>query len=286
MAQKQKIVLPGESITTEEEYSAGKNTYSDKGIIRATGIGEAVLDDVKKEARISGKRVEKLRQGDIVIGKVMMVKESTAVIELLSAEGGKKIMGIKTAQLPIRNVSTEYVAELRKAVKIGDLIRARVEMASPMAIDLLTSEKGLGVIKAYCSNCRQEMQYSNEKLMCLACGSSEERKWFEAEQKPREFRPREGGGFRDRRGSFGGGRREGGFGGSHGGGRPRFGGNRGGFGGSHGGGRREGSFGASNFGSREGSYGTSGNREGRSFGGDRGFAPRRENRGFGRQNNF
>jgi len=277
MSLKQKILLPGESITTEEEYSAGKNTYSDKGIIRATATGEAVLDDVKKEARISGKRVERLRQGDIVIGKVMMVKESTAVIELLSAEGGKKIMGIKTAQLPIRNVSTEYVAELRKAVKIGDLIRARIEMASPLAIDLLTSEKGLGVIKAYCSNCRKEMQYSNEKLMCLECGNSEERKWYEAEQKPREFRPREGGfgerrgGFGGGRGGFGGGRREGGRGG-FGDRRPRFGGNRGGFGGNRGG-----------FGHSEGTQ--SGER--RSFGGgDRGFAPRRDNRSFGRQNNF
>jgi|GEM_PF-358509 len=276
MAQKQKIILPGESITTEEEYSAGKNTYSDKGIIRATAIGEAVLDDTKKEARVSGKRVEKLRQGDIVIGKVMLVKESTAVIELLSAEGGKKIMGVKTAQLPIRNVSTEYVAELRKAVRIGDIVRARVELSTPMAIDLLTSEKGLGVIKAYCSNCRKEMQYSSDKLMCLACGNSEERKWYEAEQKPREFRPREGG-FGERRGPYG----TSGFGGNRGGfgggdRRPRFGGNRGGFGG-----RREGSFG-----SREGGFGHSSGKEGRSFGNDRGFAPRRDNRSFGRQNNF
>jgi len=214
--QRQKIILPGENITTEEEYVPGRNAFAEKGIVKSKVLGIAEFDDNNKEVNIKGKSVNEIGVGDIVVGKVMLVKESSAVIGLVSAENGKKITGIKTAQLPVRNVSTEYVSELKKIIKIGDLVRARVTMASPLAIDLATNEKGLGVIKAYCSKCRKEMQYTNEKLMCLECGSVEERKWFEQEQKPREFRPREGG-FRPRFGHGNGFRpREGGFGGNRG----------------------------------------------------------------------
>lgn len=212
MAEKNKIILPGETVATEEEYVPGRNTYASNGIIKAKIMGIAEFDDEKKEVKIKGKSIRKIIAGDIVTGKVMLVKESTAVIELLDAEKGKKIMGIKTAQLPVRNVSTEYVDNIKKKVKIGDLVRAKVVMASPLAIDIATNEKGLGVTKAYCSNCRSEMKYSNEKLMCLACGNVEERKWFEAEQKPREFAPRGEGFGNDRREGFRP-RREGGFGG-------------------------------------------------------------------------
>ena len=258
MAIKQKVILPGEEITTEEQYVPGRNAYAQNGIVKSKIMGAVEFDDTNKEVRVKGKSIRQLVVGDIITGKVMLVKESTVVIELLSAEGGKKITGIKTAQLPVRNISTEYVSEIKKTCKIGDLVRARTTMVSPLAIDVATNEKGLGVIKAYCSNCRNEMQYSNEKLMCIECGSIEERKWFEAEQKPREFRPREEGGFR----------------GGHGGGfRPRE-------GGGHGfRPRREG-----NFGGERRSFG--GDRSNRSFGGERSFGSDRPNRSFegGREN--
>ncbi|MFA6268980.1 MAG: exosome complex RNA-binding protein Csl4 [archaeon] len=255
MVEKQKMILPGENITTEEEYASGKNTFAANGVIKSKIIGTATFDDTKKEVSVKGKGIRPIRMGDIVTGKVTLVKESTVVLELLSAENGKKILGVKTAQLPVRNVSTEYVSELRKTMRIGDIVRAKITMASPLAIDLATNEKGLGVIKAYCSNCRQEMQYSNEKLMCLACGNTEERKWFEAEQKPREFAPREGG-FRPREDGF----------------RPRDGGfrDRGGSGAGHGRNfdRGERSFPRSNFGAHEqGHEGREARRQGQGFAG-------------------
>ncbi len=204
MVAKQKIVVPGEQIATEEEYTAGENTYVKDGKILSKTLGTLNLDEENKEANVKGKKVEELAYGDIVTGKVIMVKESTAVIELLSAEGNKRIMGITTAQLPIRNISNEYVTELNKILKIGDIIKAKVVMSSPLAIDLNTKELGLGVIKAYCSNCRKEMSFNNNKMVCLDCGSIEDRKWFEKVEEARSHDDREGGFRRD-------GPREGGF---------------------------------------------------------------------------
>jgi len=209
MVAKQRIIVPGEEIATEEEYTAGENTYVKEGKIISRTLGALFINEETKEASVKGKRVEQLAYGDIVTGKVLMVKESSAVIELLSAEGNKRIMGINTAQLPIRNISNEYVTELNKIVKIGDIIRAKVVMSSPLAIDLNTKEKGLGVIKAYCSNCRKEMSFNNNKMVCLDCGSIEDRKWFEKVEEERQHEPREGGFRRD--GPRDGGFRRGGF---------------------------------------------------------------------------
>jgi exosome complex component CSL4 len=283
MVQAKKIILPGEAITTEEEYVPGQNTFSDKGIVKAATIGYAEFDGTNKEVRVRGNSIKEIQTGDVVTGKVTFVKESTVVIELVSAENGKRILGMKTAQLPVRNVSTEYITELRKFFKVGDVIRARIMMSSPLAIDVATNEKGLGVIIAYCSNCRKEMQFSNGRMLCANCGSIEDRKWFEAEQKPREFTPREGGFGGDRRGGFRGGgdrrgtfRSAGGFGGRHSGGfggrdRPRH----GGAGGFNRGPRRD-SFGGNS------SYGGSEGRQDRTPRGE-GFG---ENRSFNRERSF
>jgi len=205
MAAKQKIIFPGEELATEEEYSAGENTFVRKGKIKSKTVGYAQADETSKEMNVKGKSIPTLEYGDVVVGKIMLVKESSATVEMLHAENDKKIAGINVAQLPVRNVANEYVHELKKMVKIGDIIKAKIASINPYAIDLTTKGKGLGVIKAYCTNCRTEMQYNNSKLMCLACGSVEDRKWFEKED-AQDFNrgpPREGSGFRGERREFG-----------------------------------------------------------------------------------
>ncbi|MEI7961061.1 MAG: exosome complex RNA-binding protein Csl4 [archaeon] len=226
MAKNNEIILPGEFLATEEEYAPGRNARAQEGRIISTTVGRPEFDETKKIARVLGKTIRELKEGDTIMGQVMLVKESSAQIHLLFAENNKKITGITVAQLPIRNVSNEYVTDLKKKIKIGDLIRAKVMQANELGIDLSTKEKGFGVIKAHCTNCRTEMNYAEGKLTCQNCGSVEERKWFEAEDNyaPRQggFERREGhgGGFRgnDRRGGFRGNDRRGSFGGGHGGG--------------------------------------------------------------------
>lgn len=263
------LAFPGEAITTEEEFSSGKNTFGEGGVVRASIVGKKEFDDSNKEVRIKGNAVTKLMRGDIVTAKVNSVSETKVLASIVSVEheeGGKKAMSVKDAALPVRSVSNAYVTNLKTLFKVGDIIRARVAMASELAVDLETNEKGLGAIKAYCSQCRKEMSYSNGKLMCLNCGSVEERKWFEAEDERSERR-----GFGDR-----GGGRSGSFGGRDGrsfGGRDR---GRGGFG--------ERSPPRRNFGDRS-------RGERRNFnntrGGERsGFGRRNERRDFGGRKSF
>ena len=199
---KELIVVPGEEISSEEQYSGGENTFTKFGKVKSLTLGKAIFDEGQKKVSVEGKLIQTITVNDIVYGKVVRVKDSMVLLELTSAENNKKITS-KEANLPVRNVSTEYISKLDNFFKIGDIVKAKVVGVNPLGIDLATNETGLGVIKAYCNECRTELSHSNEKLLCFNCGSQEERKWFSDIQKPREFQPRrefgENNGHRGRR---------------------------------------------------------------------------------------
>jgi exosome complex component CSL4 len=195
-----RIFFPGEKISVEEEYSAGVGTYNDDGVIRATNIGEAQFDDEYRKVNIDSKVVKKVRVGDIVYGKVTTVRDSSVTVELIKSENGQIIINNRS-QLPVRNVAKKYVSKISEFYKTGDFVKAKVSNMDKYSTDLATNETGLGVVNAYCKKCKSNLDYSNGKLMCLACGNVETRKWFEEEDKeePRENRPRRDFDNRDRR---------------------------------------------------------------------------------------
>lgn len=179
MMKKDNIFVPGEVITVEEEYSAGKNTFEENGIIKSSGCGKAVFDNNNKEVSLNCKNVSNLIEGDLVFGKVLLVKEAVAVIEIIKTEKNK-ILTINRGQIPAKFASNNYVSNMKNLFKIGDLVKARVISSNDLAVDLSTQGKDFGVITAYCSNCRNELKNSNNKLVCFNCGNIEERKWFES----------------------------------------------------------------------------------------------------------
>jgi exosome complex component CSL4 len=207
-------IIPGETITTEEEFLAGKNTYVEDGLIKASSFGNVNLDNATKKASVQGKCVETISEGAIVYGVVTNVKDTTIMIELRRGEGEVRIT-TKNAQIPVRNISNEFVSRTRDYYRIGDIVKAKVAKISEYGIDLETKGKDLGVVKAYCSKCRHEMTPGQGKLRCLNCASVEGRKWFENED---EYKPRErddsrgfGGRGRDNRGYSSDRRHSGGF---------------------------------------------------------------------------
>lgn len=186
-----KIFFPSEKIADEEEYSAGQGTYNDNGIIRASNIGEAEFDEERRVVKIKTNVVRKANRGDIVYGKVVDVKESMAIVELIKAEKGSIITNTR-ATLPVRNIAKSYVSKIDEFYKTGDFVKAKISDMDKYSTDLLTNETGLGVMNAYCKKCKSNLSFSSGKMMCLTCGNTETRKWFEAEDKetPREDRPR------------------------------------------------------------------------------------------------
>jgi len=175
----QKTVLPGEAVATAEEFVPGRNVFESDGEILSDSAGIVSVDPKFKEVNVDKRReVSLLDRHSVVLGRVRLVKDSSVLIDVISAEhdGKEKAVNVTVAMIPVRMVAREYVKNLRDFFKIGDIVRAKAEMVSRFAVDVRTNEPDLGVVKAFCSKCRQPLHLSGQELKCISCGSNETRK--------------------------------------------------------------------------------------------------------------
>ncbi len=174
----EKIVLPGDLIGTSEEFTPKNGTFVDKGNIYAATTGIVKINP--KERSISVAPVTNvpphLQVGDIVIGQVTDIKESVALVEIASikGKGEREIVNAEQAAIHVSNIKDAYVKELYSEFSPFDIVKARVIDLRNMR--LTTVNKELGVMKAYCSNCRTVLKKDNSKLRCPKCNRVETRK--------------------------------------------------------------------------------------------------------------
>jgi len=174
-----KMVLPGEELSTAEEFENGENTFESKDMIYSDSVGEVKFDPANYEVKVVKKKTVKLfHPGTRIYGKITGIRKSSVSVKILEAYDGKepRVFSKSRASIMISVVSSDYVKNLRDNFRIGDIIVAEVEEVKPYGINLKTNKPELGVVKAYCSKCRKPMQLSNGKLMCTGCGSIEQRK--------------------------------------------------------------------------------------------------------------
>ena len=179
---KKKIVVPGEMLATAEEYVAGPNTFeSNQGDILAVTVGEPLFDEANREVDVKteSRQVLPLETGSIVLGTVDLVKESAVIIYLFEAEkkGVKRVLPETRAALMVSKVSRDYVKDLHDFFKMGDIVKAKVIKLTPYAIDLATDSPDFGVVKAFCTKCKQPLHLFGNQLKCISCGQQEKRKF-------------------------------------------------------------------------------------------------------------
>jgi exosome complex component CSL4 len=172
------FVLPGEFVGTTEEFRPGSGTIISAGDIYSTATGNVIID---RKARIISVKPHTLtpnilKVGDIVYGEIIDVRESGATVEVAGIEGkeGREIVNSRLGDIHVSNVRDSYVKRLADEFRPSDIIRARVIDAERMR--LTTAEDSLGVVKAYCSNCRGELMLEGKKLKCSVCNMTETRK--------------------------------------------------------------------------------------------------------------
>jgi len=173
-----KVVLPGEFLSTEEEFEPGKNAFESDGNIYSGSLGSLETDSKAKEISVRP-AVERhvVGKGSVLLGRVSLVKENSVMVELCKDPDNKApIISHGMAMLPVRNVSRDYVEHLRDCFKVGDLVKVKVSKILPNGIDVATNEPDLGVVKAFCSRCRRPLEAFGQGLKCLSCGSTETRK--------------------------------------------------------------------------------------------------------------
>lgn len=172
------FVLPGELVGTTEEFKSGEGTTVSAGDIYSTATGIVIID---RKARVVSVRPSTitpniLKVGDIVYGKITDVRESGAMVEVARIEGkeDREIVNVRSGDVHVSNVRDSYVKRLSDEFRHFDIIRARVLDTERMR--LTTAEDSLGVVKAYCSNCRGELVLEGKKLKCPVCNMTETRK--------------------------------------------------------------------------------------------------------------
>lgn len=173
-----KIVLPGEQLSTSEEMLSGEGTFEDGGIIRAARIGQYVVDEKYRKAIVKPLTSTPviIRKADTVLGEVQSVKPSMVIVEVLHVIGkDRRISGDTNATIHVSEISSSYVKNPSEAFKLGDIIKARVIQVKP-SLQLLTKDRDLGVIKALCVKCRHPLIISGRYLECKKCGNKENRK--------------------------------------------------------------------------------------------------------------
>ncbi|AKB82500.1 exosome complex RNA-binding protein Csl4 [Methanosarcina barkeri 3] len=172
------FVLPGELVGTTEEFKSGEGTTVSAGDIYSTATGNVIID---RKARVVSVRPRTLtpnilKVGDIIYGKITDVRESGAMVEVAGIEGkeDREIVNVRSGDIHVSNVRDSYVKRLSDEFRPSDIIRARVLDTERMR--LTTAEDSLGVVKAYCSNCKGELVLEGKKLKCPVCNMTETRK--------------------------------------------------------------------------------------------------------------
>ena len=173
-----KIVLPGEQVSTSEELLPGDGTFEEEGIIRAARLGTYFVDEKHKRAIVkplTSIPVE-LRRGDIVLAQVNSVRSSMVIADVIHVIGkNRAISGDTNGTLRVSEISNGYVKDPSTEYAPGDIIRAKVTQVRPN-IQLATKDRDLGVIKAMCSKCRHSLVKKDNMLQCDNCKNREKRK--------------------------------------------------------------------------------------------------------------
>ena len=173
-----KIVLPGEKLSTSEELLSGDGTFEEDGIIRAARVGKYVVDEKHRSAMV--KPVTNvpvlLKKGDTVLAEVRLMRSSMIIAEVIHVKGENRgISGDTNGTLRVSEISQSYVKDPASEFSVGDIIRAKVTQVKPN-IQLETKDRNLGVIKGLCTKCRHTLIKKDNILECKNCGNKERRR--------------------------------------------------------------------------------------------------------------
>lgn len=174
------FVIPGSYLGVAEEFLPGKGAYEENGKVYATTIGIAHYDMKGRRAQVTPvvSQPPSPSVGDIVICKVVGMREKMALLEILALKGyeDREVTGSTKARIYISQASRRYVKELSNEFRINDFLRAKVRKANKEPLELSTVGPDFGVIRALCTKCRTEMERKGNVLECPKCGNIEMRK--------------------------------------------------------------------------------------------------------------
>ena len=178
-----KFVAPGELVASMEEMESVKGSYERDDAFYAARSGMVEIDPQTREARVGStkgpKTITIIGKGSTVYGQVRMVMPNIAVVDVWAepTKERRPFTAFSSAIILVGSASPQYLKEMKEAVRIGDIVKAKVFDQDVGGYKLTTKEEGLGVIWAACTKCRSPLALSKDrKLKCTECGKIEQRK--------------------------------------------------------------------------------------------------------------
>jgi len=174
---KRKLVLPGDHLSSCEEAEPGENAYMESDEVYSAAVGEDVRAEGKAAVKFKGRVLQQPHVGMemyCVVTRASMNKAVAGCVPVSEAEQGGRGVEIE-AVLPVTAIRREYVADLRHEVKIGDILKARVQKVLPTGIELSMMGPEYGLVRVFCPRCRSAMEMKDRIFIC-SCGWKERRK--------------------------------------------------------------------------------------------------------------
>jgi exosome complex component CSL4 len=173
-----KIVMPGEQLSTSEELLPGEGTFEEGGIIRAARVGKYIVN--KKYRRAEVKAITSIpiliERGDVVIAEIESVRSSMVIANVIHVVGkNRSISGDTNATLRVSEIAKGYVKDPSTEFGVGDFIRAKVTQVKP-SLQLTTKDSDFGAIKSLCNKCRYPLVKKGIELECENCGNKQKRR--------------------------------------------------------------------------------------------------------------
>ncbi|MEW5955583.1 MAG: exosome complex RNA-binding protein Csl4 [Candidatus Micrarchaeota archaeon] len=174
------MILPGEFLAVSEESVGGQGTFEEKdGRIYSAVAGRKAADSRARSVSVQAQvNVRPLAAGDYAYGLVHDLYEMVALVEFspVSRKGERIASHNNYAYLRISEVQRGYTERFRDWLRIGDVIKARVKEITSLGIYLTIADADLGVVKAFCTQCKHELEPRGRVMVCPACGNKEQRK--------------------------------------------------------------------------------------------------------------
>ena len=167
------FVFPGDFLGYVEEFIAGEGVYEEDGKLYASKAGKLRIKD-KTLSVLPVKTIPEIRKGDIIIGRVVDTRNNFAMVEIARKRGSDRVLRhYDRALLHISNVSEKYTKNIEECVRFWDIISAKV-IDDNLRVSI--KEEDLGVLKAICGVCGDNLVREGDKLKCPRCGNVEKRK--------------------------------------------------------------------------------------------------------------
>ncbi len=162
--------FPGDIIASIEEYEAGYNTFDDGDMVRASTVGEKILDKTTRIARIKHPKMLSIPQvGDTVIGTVAAVMSSMIAVSI-DYINEKPTTSKVECVCSIRNIRRKNIALVK------DIVTLKILNHLNGTIHATIDEPHLGVLFTKCRKCGGKVVPMRDAIKCTECSWIDERK--------------------------------------------------------------------------------------------------------------